>query len=236
MPTVTYNSETFTCTTALKGADYIHLLDSSGNMLVSFDGVVDFSGFSITDGAWATPTEEDLCPIAVIEDDGTIGKSSFKPSDITKAANVTLESLGAAPANHTHTPASIGAAALDSDGKVKAAQTCSTVKEVSAATYTLTAADAGKFLMTRNESESDQTYTIVVPDDTANTTFPVGTELEIMRYYPGTVTLVAGSETMLVYTGATLTAGNSLSIPERYGVVAIKKFMGDRWLVKGELE
>ena len=28
MPTVTYNNENFTCTTALKGADYIHLLDA----------------------------------------------------------------------------------------------------------------------------------------------------------------------------------------------------------------
>lgn len=103
MPTVTYNSETYTCTTALKGEDYIHLLDASGNMVVSFDGVADFSGFSITDGSWASPTEEDFCPIAVIEDDGTIGKSSFKPSDIAKAGDITPDSIGAAAASVTLT-------------------------------------------------------------------------------------------------------------------------------------
>ena len=96
MPTVTYNSETYTCTTALKGTDYIHLLDASGNMVVAFDGVVDFSGFFITDGDWTSPTDVDLCSIAVIEDDGTIGRSSFKPSDIAKAGDITPDSIGAA--------------------------------------------------------------------------------------------------------------------------------------------
>lgn len=96
MATVTYNNESFTCTTALKGEDYIHLLDASGNMVTAFDGVVDFSGFSISDGDWTSPTEEDLCSIAVIEDDGTIGKSSFKPSDIAKAGDITPASIGAA--------------------------------------------------------------------------------------------------------------------------------------------
>lgn len=96
MPTVTYYSDTYTCTTALKGTDYIHLLDDSGNMVVAFDGVVDFSGFSITDGDWTSPTVVDLCSIAVIEDDGTLGESSFAPNDFLKAGSVTPESIGAA--------------------------------------------------------------------------------------------------------------------------------------------
>ena len=44
MPTVTYNDETYTCTTALKGTDCIHLLDSEGAMMVAFDGITDFRG------------------------------------------------------------------------------------------------------------------------------------------------------------------------------------------------
>ena len=88
MATVTYNNESFTCTTALKGTDYIHLLDSSGAMIVAFDGITDFTGFTISGGSWTTPTSADSCCFAVIEDDGTIGKSSHKHSDyLTGIAN-----------------------------------------------------------------------------------------------------------------------------------------------------
>ena len=52
MPTVTYNNETYTCTTALKGPDYIHLLDASGEMTHAFDIVENFTTYSITDGDW----------------------------------------------------------------------------------------------------------------------------------------------------------------------------------------
>ena len=107
MPTVTYNSETFTCTTALKGKDYIHLLDASGHMTTAFDGVVDFSGFSITDGDWTSPTDLNECYLAVVEDDGSINICDTKACDIP----TTAADIGAADANHTHTPASIGAAA-----------------------------------------------------------------------------------------------------------------------------
>lgn len=135
------------------------------------------------------------------------------------------------------TPADIGAASLDAYGKVNAAQASSTIKAISDATYTLTAADAGKFLMTRNESAATQAYTINVPNDQNNASFPVGTEIEICRYYPGKVTLAAGSSVVLLATDdASVAYGNSKSISGRYGVVAIKKIMSDRWLVKGEIE
>ena len=97
MATVTYNNESFICTTALKGTDYIHLLDASGHMIVAFDGVVDFSGFSISDGDWTSPRDVDLCSIAVIEDDGTLGESRFTPGDfLTK--NTSPQMIGAATA------------------------------------------------------------------------------------------------------------------------------------------
>lgn len=88
MATVTFNNESFTCTTALKGTDYIHLLDSKGAMMVAFDGITDFSGYSITGGSWTTPTPPDECYFAVVEDDGSVTKSSYRRSDfVTEIAN-----------------------------------------------------------------------------------------------------------------------------------------------------
>ena len=88
MATVTYNNESFTCTTALKGTDYIHLLDAKGAMMVAFDGITDFSGYSITGGSWTTPTPPDECYFAVVEDDGSVTKSSYRRSDfVTEIAN-----------------------------------------------------------------------------------------------------------------------------------------------------
>lgn len=82
MATVTYCNRSFECETAIKGEDYVHLLDADGVMFVAFDGVTDFSGFAITGGAWKTPTADHNCRLAVIKDDGTIGKGNHKCSDI----------------------------------------------------------------------------------------------------------------------------------------------------------
>ena len=82
MATVTFNGETFTCTTAIKGEDYIFLLDGDGDVIVSFEGIADFSSFYITDGDWVIPTPENECRIAVVKDDGTMGKGDHKSSDI----------------------------------------------------------------------------------------------------------------------------------------------------------
>ena len=78
MATITYLGESHDCATALKGSDYIHLLDSDDNLIASFDGIIDFSGFSITDGDWTSPTPEEECYVAVVKDDGTIGKGGYK--------------------------------------------------------------------------------------------------------------------------------------------------------------
>ena len=77
MPTVTYNDSSYTCTTALKGADYIHLLDGSGKMIAAFDGITDFTGFTITDGSWTTPTALKDSYMAVVRDDGVIVKGAY---------------------------------------------------------------------------------------------------------------------------------------------------------------
>lgn len=71
MPNVTFNGNTYSCAKAFKGPDYIHLVDSDGAMTIAFDGVTDFSGFSITDGNWSTPSSANCC-VAMINEDGTI--------------------------------------------------------------------------------------------------------------------------------------------------------------------
>lgn len=82
MATVTFLGETYECTTALKGADYIHLLDANGDMTAAFDGVTDFGLFSITGGSWKEPTSAGDCYLAVVQDDGTIGKGGHKCCDL----------------------------------------------------------------------------------------------------------------------------------------------------------
>ncbi len=91
MATVTYLGETYECVTALKGADFIHLLDANGNMVAAFDGVTTFDGFDIADGSWTTPTADSDCYLAVVKDDGTTGKGGHKCCDlVTKTGDQTI--------------------------------------------------------------------------------------------------------------------------------------------------
>lgn len=120
MPTLKYLGESFDCATAIKGADYIHLLDDNGVMVAAFDAITDFSGFTLENGSYTSPTEEHNCKVAVIRDDGTIGVGSHTCADIGNAvpqtrkvngkplsADVTLTAteLGAAAASDVYTKA-----------------------------------------------------------------------------------------------------------------------------------
>ena len=82
MATITYLGKSYDCATALKGSDYIHLLDSDGTMIAAFDGITNFSGFTIKNGSWTTPTPEEDCYVAVVKDDGAMGKGNHICSDI----------------------------------------------------------------------------------------------------------------------------------------------------------
>jgi len=81
MPNVTYLGTTYPCAKALKGEDYIHLLDSNGVLIVAFDGITDFTGFTI-DTDWTIPPPNDDCYIAVIGEDGIIRKGGHRCCDI----------------------------------------------------------------------------------------------------------------------------------------------------------
>ena len=82
MPTLTYLGDSYDCATAIKGADYIHLLDKNGMTVAAFDNITDFSGFVLENGSYTTPTADHDCHVAVVRDDGTIGKGGHRCSDI----------------------------------------------------------------------------------------------------------------------------------------------------------
>lgn len=91
MARVTFLGETYECATALKGADYIHLLDANGEMTAAFDGVTDFDLFSISGGSWTEPTAAGDCYLAVVQDDGTVAKGGHKCCDVvTKNGDQTI--------------------------------------------------------------------------------------------------------------------------------------------------
>ena len=55
MATLSFNGESFTVDHAVKGADYVHGYDADGNLIISLDGVSDFSGITY-DGTYISPS------------------------------------------------------------------------------------------------------------------------------------------------------------------------------------
>ena len=94
MPTLKYLDEAFDCTTAIKGDDYIHLLDDNGVMVAAFDAITDFSGFTLENGSYVSPTADHSCRVAVIRDDGTIGVGGHTCEDIGNAVPKTRKVNG----------------------------------------------------------------------------------------------------------------------------------------------
>ena len=82
---VTYNSKTFACATAYKGTDYVRLVDSTGSVVAVFQGVQDFSLFTLTDGEWTNVPEASNCSLVVMSPDGSFHKSDSKARDVAKA-------------------------------------------------------------------------------------------------------------------------------------------------------
>lgn len=79
---VTYNGNTFACATAYKGSDYVKLVDSTGAVVASFQGVKDFSAFTLSGGSWTSVPGVDDCTLATVSPDGSIRASSLKVCDI----------------------------------------------------------------------------------------------------------------------------------------------------------
>ncbi len=82
MITVTYRDIAYVCDKAIKGDNYIHLLDASGCMIAAFDGISNFDIFTISGGGWTTPSPDDECYLAVVREDGTVAKGGHKCNDV----------------------------------------------------------------------------------------------------------------------------------------------------------
>ena len=114
--------------------------------------------------------------------------------------------------------ANSGVATLDSNGKVTAAQTSARIVSKSSA-YTLQSSDAGCLFAVTG------TTTITIPS-----TLAVGTEIEILNYGTGTVTVAAAS-------GVTLngTSAGSKEIKEQYTSAVLKAITATAWVIQGAI-
>lgn len=82
MATITCGSLSYTVDHAVKGADYVHGYDANGNLVVAFEGVVDFSKVSYN-GTYLTPGEclEEGCNVVKYVN-GSLVNSDGTPVDI----------------------------------------------------------------------------------------------------------------------------------------------------------
>ncbi len=91
MTKISYLNETYECDVALLGPDYVHLLDANGQMIAAFDGITNLYVFKLLEGYWTTPSSENDCFVAVMREDGTLGKGGHKCCDvITKNGDQTI--------------------------------------------------------------------------------------------------------------------------------------------------
>lgn len=117
----------------------------------------------------------------------------------------------------------VEAVALDSNGKADAAQTASRIVSVTSS-KTLALSDAGTFQRANSGSEIQ----IKIPLN-SSVAFPTGTEIEIMQYGTGPVSVTAAS-------GVTIVSVSSLRyISTRYATAGLKKMSTDTWLLSGSL-
>lgn len=110
-------------------------------------------------------------------------------------------------------------ATVDSYGKVTANQSSSRIVSVTSA-KTLSASDAGTMQYCKNTSST----TITIPKDV----FDVGTEIEIVRYGTGAVTILSRSGVYLNGTSA-----GTVTMGDQYSVVALKCLEANKWLISG---
>ena len=125
-------------------------------------------------------------------------------------------------ANISLAASDVNAAALDS-GKVTASQASSSIVPIKA-NVELALAYAGKLL----KAESSNAITITIPTN-ASVAFPVETEIEIVRWGSGAVSVSAAE-------GVTLCSMDGVkTIAGRYGTVCLKKIETNTWLLAGAL-
>lgn len=220
---------------------------SSGSAGATFYPSVD------SDGNLSWTNDQDLPnpePVNIMgpEGQGTAGKTAFEYAQdggytgteeefaeqlgnlshmelLLQNANTTAETAQAT-AEAAQADFNANGAKLDANGKVLAEQATAKLKYISGTEYTLTEEDIGKCLVQAYDGTAALTITLPAG-------FPVGAEVEIMRYNTYGVTIAAGS-------GATIRAAGygtnitSLDIANRYGVVALKRVYSTNWVVSGD--
>lgn len=82
MATISFNGVSYTCAKAIKGADYIHLLDDNNELVVSFEGIANFDAFVVSDGTWTEAAAADECNLVTMGEDGMLHRCAHKCSDI----------------------------------------------------------------------------------------------------------------------------------------------------------
>jgi hypothetical protein len=90
-------------------------------------------------------------------------------------------------------------------------------------TYTFVLGDASALV--RGTSASPQTYTLPPNSSVA---FPTGTEISIMRYGAGTLTIAGGS-------GVTVRTTSTFTARAQYSIIGALKIAADEWVVTGDL-
>lgn len=116
-----------------------------------------------------------------------------------------------------------GLASLDGNGKVTPGQASAQIVSVTT-NKTLALTDAG----TLQRVNSSSALTITIPSN-ASVAFPVGAEVEILRYGSGDVTISPGSNVTI------RCAETSRRIAKQYGGVSLKKLAANEWLLMGNL-
>ena len=119
-----------------------------------------------------------------------------------------------------------GVAGLNSQLKVKPEQTSSTIISITSTT-TLNLTHAGCLLETFNAGSN--TINITIPNSNA-VNFPIGTEIEILRWGSGPVYIKASSG--VTVNGTTGSSVNT-SINAQYGSICLKKLDTNIWNLQG---
>lgn len=101
MITVTYLGTDYTCEVAIKGTDYIHLVDADGCMTTAFESITDFTAFTISGGDFTSAADHNDCYVAVVREDGTIAKGGHKCGAIAPSQATALPESGTALVDNT---------------------------------------------------------------------------------------------------------------------------------------
>jgi hypothetical protein len=130
------------------------------------------------------------------------------------------------------TPAAIGAAALNSDGKVKAEQASATVLNLSTATaVTLGTEHCGKCVVVKTGAK------LTIPTDKNNTIFPIGAEIEVFMNTSSSAGVISLECEDTELTGFATSNGRLTTIESTgsFAVIALKKTTTATWIAKGDI-